>query len=78
VSKSIHRLPLSLSLVLLVPLTYCLAQETDAPRAAIRGTVLNSITHEPVPRALVTLMGNVAALTDDQGRFESPSSPAYK
>jgi hypothetical protein len=58
--------------VLLSSLTYCLAQGTEAPLAAIRGTVLNSITHEPVPRALVTLMGNVAALTDDQGRFDFP------
>lgn len=37
----------------------------------IRGTVINSVTHAPVNRALVHSLDNrFAMLTDDQGRFE--------
>jgi hypothetical protein len=38
---------------------------------SLRGTVINSVTREPVVRALVFSTDNrVAKLTDDQGRFE--------
>lgn len=38
---------------------------------SVRGTVLNSATHEPVPRALVFSPDNrFATLSDSQGRFE--------
>jgi hypothetical protein len=36
----------------------------------LRGQVLNSVTKEPVARALVTVMGQYAMFTDDQGRYE--------
>lgn len=37
----------------------------------IRGTVLNKVTHEPIPRALVFSQDNrFATLTDDRGHFE--------
>ena len=35
----------------------------------IHGVVLNALTNKPVGRALVTLM-EIAALTDNEGRFE--------
>jgi hypothetical protein len=39
------------------------------PAHAIRGTVLNGATLEPVPQAMLTI-GNDVATADDQGRFE--------
>ncbi len=38
----------------------------------VRGTVVNSITHEPIARALVTLAGETSnsQLTDNEGHFE--------
>jgi hypothetical protein len=46
----------------------------DRPSAGsggIHGTVVNSLTHEPIARALVFSPDNrFAAMTDDQGRFE--------
>jgi hypothetical protein len=47
----------------------------------IRGVVLNSQNHEPIPRALVTSQDNTyATMTDDRGRFEflipAPEPPA--
>ena len=39
----------------------------------IHGTVLNTVTHEPIPRALVYSPDNrFGTLTDDRGRFELP------
>jgi hypothetical protein len=48
------------------------AQENSPDRAdSLRGTVINSVTHEPVPRALVFSPDNrFATMTDAQGRFE--------
>lgn len=51
------------------------SQEADSGRTGdsvvTRGTVLNSVTHAPVSRALVHSLDNrFATLTDDQGRFE--------
>ena len=45
------------------------AQEEQA--TTIRGRVLNSVTKEPISRALVVLQGNNAAtFADDRGQFE--------
>jgi len=50
------------------------AQDTpgaEPPKLTIHGVVLNSLTHQPVSRALVSSPDNrLATLTDDQGRFE--------
>ncbi len=48
------------------------AQSTSAQNAdSIRGTVINSVTHKPIGRALVSSPDNrFATLTDSQGRFE--------
>ncbi len=50
------------------------ARGQDAQAAnsdSIRGTVVNSVTHEPVARARVSSPDNrFATMTDDQGRFE--------
>lgn len=44
---------------------------------SLRGTVINTATHEPVPRALVYSPDNrLAIVTDDQGRFDIKISPA--
>lgn len=44
---------------------------SNAPSSSLRGTVINSVTREPVARALVYSQDNrFAAFTDDQGRFE--------
>ena len=49
---------------------------SDAPDT-IHGTVVNSVTHEPIPRALVVSPDErFAAMTDSQGRFEFTSSKA--
>jgi hypothetical protein len=50
----------------------CAAQETSDPGSVnytVRGVVLNSVTHQPVARALVDAHEN-AVLTDNEGRFE--------
>ena len=52
------------------------AAPSESPRITVRGTVVNSVTHEPVARALVYSPDNrFATLTDDQGRFEFVISP---
>jgi len=56
-----------LGIVCLLALSYSTAQQSPS---VIRGTVINSITREPVSRALVQLYANIATLTDDEGRFE--------
>jgi hypothetical protein len=58
-------------LVLLIACpTFLLAQDSAPAPATIHGTVLNSITREPIARALVTSQNDsYAALTDDQGHF---------
>lgn len=61
------------SLVLLACLLPpCSAQNTTASEPeTIRGTVLNSVTHDPIPGALVASPeSHFAARTDNQGRFE--------
>lgn len=43
----------------------------DDQVTTLRGQVLNAVTKEPVPHALVTVMGEqYATFTDDQGRYE--------
>lgn len=45
--------------------------QTANASASVRGTVINSVTREPIARALVATADNrFAAFTDDQGRFE--------
>ncbi len=47
------------------------AQDPNAASNSVRGTVINSVTREPIARALVATADNrFAAFTDDQGRFE--------
>ena len=47
------------------------AQEPNAASNSLRGTVINSVTREPIARALVATADNrFAEFTDDQGRFE--------
>jgi hypothetical protein len=44
---------------------------TDPPKLTIHGVVINSVTREPVSKALVFSPDNrLATLTDDQGHFE--------
>jgi hypothetical protein len=52
------------------------ASRTD-PADRIRGVVINSVTREPISRALVFSPDNAfAAMTDDRGRFEFTFTPA--
>jgi hypothetical protein len=47
------------------------------PAGHIRGVVINSVTHEPISRALVFSPDNhFATMTDDRGRFEFTFTPA--
>ena len=47
------------------------AQNPNAALNSLRGTVINSVTREPIAHALVSSADNrFAAFTDDQGRFE--------
>jgi len=55
------------------------AQDTTHTDATehIRGVVINSVTHEPIGRALVFSPDNsFATMTDDCGRFEFTFTPA--
>ncbi len=52
------------------------AQNPNPSSNSVRGTVINSVTREPVARALVSTGDNrFAAFTDDQGRFEFQIPP---
>ena len=45
--------------------------QSPAPSTSLRGTVINSVTREPIAHALVFSTDNrLAGFTDDQGRFE--------
>ena len=47
------------------------AQSTSDDPDTIRGIVINSVTREPIARALVSSPGNrLATLTNSEGRFE--------
>lgn len=50
------------------------AQQPEPQRVPVHGVVVNAVTGEPLPRALVRLEGDTAlsALTDGEGRFEIP------
>jgi hypothetical protein len=49
----------------------CAAQLASDDGGAIRGVVINSVTHEPVARALVSSPDNrFATMTNSEGRFE--------
>ena len=54
-------------------------QGTAAPsaRVSVHGVVLNAVSGEPLPRALVRVTGEgmAGALTDGDGRFEIPNVP---
>lgn len=55
------------------------SQETSSPQTYdVRGIVLNSVTHEPIARALVTLAGanSSSQLTDNEGRFDFSNIPS--
>ncbi len=43
---------------------------SDSSPRTVRGTVLNSVTGEPISRALVQIGGQYAMLTDHEGHFE--------
>ncbi len=69
----------TLSRTILVLISVCLAgrsqAEEQSPQSdqpvSIRGTVVNSVTHQPIARAQVYSPDNrFAAMTDDQGHFE--------
>jgi len=52
-------------------------QVSTGTRATVRGTVKNSATGEPLPRALVQIEGDAdtGTLTDGEGQFEIPGVP---
>jgi len=84
----LHGLRLPRPPVILFVLTFLTAgastsssQETNSRKkddaSIVRGTVLNSVTHAPVGRALVHTLDNCfATLTDDEGHFEFKVSRA--
>jgi len=52
-------------------------QEENKPAIRIPGVVINSLTHEPIGRALVFSPDNrFATMTDSEGRFEFTFAPA--
>lgn len=64
-----HRVILIFSLAVCLSSARSLAQSDNAE--AIRGIVINSMTHEPIARTLVSSPGNrLATLTNSEGRFE--------
>src|SRR5580700_12121750 len=74
-STYVHsRLKIFLTLLLFATATPSHAQSTQAeekPADSIRGIVINSVTHEPIGRALVYSPDNrFATMTNNEGRFE--------
>jgi hypothetical protein len=60
---------------LILPTTKPLSAQTaaDDQPDRVHGTVVNTVTHEPIARALVVSQDNrFATMTDDRGRFELP------
>jgi hypothetical protein len=55
-------------------------QQPDKGGGAVRGTVVNGVTHEPIARALVYSTDNrFAMLTDSEGHFEfTPTEVSYE
>ncbi len=49
---------------------YFLQAQAGVPGHTVSGTVVNSVTGEPISRALVQIGGQFAALTDHDGHFE--------
>lgn len=60
-----------LCFAVLLSLTPAARAQDSEHRYTVRGEVINSVTHDPVARALVTLAGNgsQSILTDSEGRF---------
>ena len=73
-------LPALFLALLASPVPRVFAQSTDtAETETLRGTVLNSVTREPIPGALVVSPDNrFATRTDTQGRFEFTVPQAEK
>jgi hypothetical protein len=60
-----------LSLALFIEHSAAQSPDADTTQNKIRGTVINSVTHDPIGRALVYSGDNYfATLTDSEGRFE--------
>jgi hypothetical protein len=54
------------------------AQDGLPENTIIHGTVVNSVTHEPIARALVTSADNrFGAMTDSEGHFEFSATASY-
>lgn len=66
------------SALLFIPSGWGQVQDNSRQSYEVRGTVLNSVTHEPIARALVTIAGETSnsQLTDNEGRFSFPNMPA--
>lgn len=67
------------AVLLFIPAGLFQAQESNSQQTfEVRGTVLNSVTHEPIARAQVTLAGanSSSQLTDNEGRFDFTNIPA--
>lgn len=67
---------LAVSIAFVAP---CFAQmkspnDANAPRVTVSGTVVNSETNQPIPRALIEMM-QYAMLTDDRGQFRFEGVP---
>ena len=74
-SSQLRRVVVSLAIASLLALVCSFNSSAqspnDQPSDTVSGTVINSVTHEPIGRALVYTMDERAAvLTDDHGHFE--------
>ncbi len=86
VNKTPHRSTFTLGMLLLafsVSIQLCAQDDTSNTSSQqqtypVRGTVINSVTREPIARALVTSAGEASSslLTDNEGRFEFPNLPS--
>ena len=71
VQRAARRICLLILLTLASAVLRAQIQEPDTHANTIYGTVLNSVTHEPIGRALVSSRDNrLATLTDGEGHFE--------
>ena len=70
-SKHLHPRLLLRLILLLSTTVFAQSAQEEKPADTIRGIVINSVTKEPVGRALVFSPDNrFATMTDSEGRFE--------
>jgi hypothetical protein len=70
---AMSRLPPFVVLALVPALSLSQTADSSQQQRTLRGEVVNSVTGQPIPGALVDMGGQHAVLTDREGQFEFPN-----